>query len=109
MLRLPNGKIRRTGVIINDDDYPERIWYISQRKDDHIFRIWDGWGIGVEIIEFLEKHNVYGVKLVIEGKKRLMSSIPQLRLHGHVEQYEGFEPQIIMNEKLWLGDGQAML
>lgn len=100
---------RRVGFLTRDDADPERIWYVSPRKNEHMFRIWKGWGVAVEIVDFLEKHDVYGIKLVIDGKKRLLSSIPQLRLHGHVEQYEGFEPQIIMAEKHWLGDGQVML
>lgn len=111
---------RRCGFLSRDDDDPERVWYVSPRsRKEHWFKIWKGWGIAVAIVDFLEKNNVYGVKLRIDntGTERAevckmeveTSSLPNLRLHGHVEQYEGFEPQIIMAEKHWLGDGQAML
>lgn len=100
---------RRCGFLSRDDEDVERVWYVSPRSKEHFFKIWKGWGIAVEIIDFLEAHDVYGVKIVVDGKKRLTSSLPNLRLHGHVEHYEGFEPQIILAEKHWLTDGQEML
>lgn len=101
---------RRVGFLSRDDTDCEKIWFVSPRRmDKHYFRIWKGWGVAVEIVEFLEEHSVYGVKLVIDAKRLIMTSLPNLRLHGHVEQYSGFEPQIIMAEKHWLGNGQVML
>lgn len=101
---------KKVGFLSRDDEDIEKIWYISPRsRNKHYFIIWKGWGVAVEIVEFLERHSVYGVKLVIDGRELIMSSLPNLRLNGHVEQYKKFEPQIIMAEKHWLSHGQVML
>lgn len=101
---------RKAGFLSRDDEDAEKIWYISpRRREKHYFRILKGWGIAVEIVEFLEKHDVYGIKLVIDGKELIMSSLEMVRLHGDSVQYSGFEPQIILAEKFWLKKGQAML
>lgn len=101
---------RKAGFLSRDNEDHEKIWYISpRRRDRHFFKIFKGWGVAIEILEFLEKHDVYGIKLVIDGKELLMSSLTMIRLHGDNVQYGGFEPQIVLPEKFWLGKGQAML
>lgn len=101
---------KKAGFLSRDDEDHEKVWYISpRRRDKHFFKIYKGWGIAVEILEFLEKHDVYGIKLVIDGKELLMSSLKIVRLHGDNVQYEGFEPQIVLSEKYWLCKGQVML
>lgn len=101
---------RRVGFLSRDYDDPDKVWYVSPRESEkHYFVIWKGWGIALEIVEFLEAHDVHGVKLVIDAKRVITSSLPNLRQHGHVEQYQNFERQVIMAEKHWLHDGQAML
>lgn len=113
-LHLNGGSVmlgsRKTGFLSRDDEDVERIWYISpRRRDKHFFKILKGWGIAVEILEFLEKHDVYGIKLVVDGRELLMSSLKMVRLKGDKVQYEGFEEQIILPEKFWLKKGQVML
>lgn len=67
---------RKAGFLSRDDADHEKIWYISpRRRDKHFFKIYKGWGVAIEILEFLEKHDVYGIKLVVDGKELLMSSI----------------------------------
>lgn len=120
MLKTPNQAVRNTGVLVPDDDYPERTWYISRRtRKIHWFRNRKGWGIAIEIIGFLERNNVYGVKLPIDNtdtpreevcKQEVeRSSLPMIRLHGFEETYPPHEPQLIIPERHWLTDGQAML
>ena len=70
-------------------------------------------------MKFLEENDVYGVKLVIDNtgtpevelRKQEVerSSLPMIRKYGHEEQYENYERQLIMAEKHWLCEGQAML
>lgn len=101
---------RKAGFLSRDAEDAEKIWYISPRnRERHYFKIFKGWGVAVEILEFLEKHDVYGIKLVVDGKEILMVSLEMIRLHGDNVQYGGFERQMVLAEKYWLGKGQAML
>lgn len=101
---------RKVGFLSRDAEDAEKVWYISPRnRDKHYFVIYKGWGIAIEILKFLEEHDVYGVKLVIDQKQLLKSSLAMIRLHGSEVQYQSFEPQLIMAEKHWLRDGQVML
>lgn len=101
---------RNTGFLSRDDEDHEKIWYISPRcRERHFFRIFKGWGVAVDIVEFLEKHHVYGIKLVVDGKEVLMSSLEMVRVYGENVQFGGFERQLVMAEKHWLRKGQIML
>lgn len=101
---------RKCGFLSRDTEDNEKIWYISPRtRSKHFFRIWKGWGVTLEIVAFLEKNDVYGIKLVIDGKEVQKSSLPMLRKHGNVIQYEPHETQLVMAEKHWLRGGQGML
>lgn len=111
-LHLNGGAVmlgnKKVGFLSRDDE--EKIWYVSPRvRQKHYFKIFKGWGIATEIVIFLEEHDVYGVKLVIDQRELLMSSLAMIRLHGSAIQYEGYEPQLVMAEKHWLQKGQAML
>ncbi len=90
----------KVGFIQQDDN--GTVWYVSPRKRElHFFRIYGGWGVAKEIVDYLSDSGAFGVKLSILGEHPIWASLSAIKEHGAEVQYAGFEPQIILNERYW--------
>lgn len=90
----------RVGHLYQDDNC--RVWYVSPRqRATHYFRLYEGWGVAKEIIDYLVKIDAFGIKLSILGEKPIWVSLEVFKLNSMPVQYTGYEPQSILKEKFW--------
>jgi hypothetical protein len=73
--------------------------FVSPRKKSHYFRIYKGWGLSVEVLEFLKRNKFDEVHLRIGRRQTLISKLPHWDIYGIPYHKEGFEPQKILAEK----------
>jgi len=91
-----NGK--KVGEIHNIDG---RIIYLTQRKPNHYFRVYQGFGLSVEIIWDIHREGVTEVVIKYKGKlgeKNLKSKLEDWIEFGTLNEDEIYGRQIILKE-----------
>ena len=89
---------RRIGWITSTAD-GKRIFKSPRRRIPHFFRIFSGWGLSEQWLQYLEKNNFEEIHLQISDRETLVSQLKDWRIHGIPYQKSPFEEQIILPEK----------
>lgn len=91
-------KGRKVGFITRDGIF------ISPRRKEHKFRIYNGWGLSTEVLNLLIKKKVREIRIVVYGEKRkypekVLITTPDLwKQKGIPYQDKKYEPQLILRE-----------
>jgi len=98
-----NGEKRRIGELI---PMKNLTIYLSRRnRNQHFFRKFEGWGISLEILNWLIKHDINGICLDVEGENKIYSSVGFFLEYGINYHHINFEPQKILKEKYFSSKG----
>jgi hypothetical protein len=74
--------------------------YISPRnRPQHYFRIFEGWGLSRDVLEFLKQNRFNEVHLRIGLRETLISKIEDWDEHGIPYHRPPYEPQLVLPEK----------
>lgn len=88
---------RRIGWITRTMD-EKRVFISPRNRPEHFFRIFKGWALSRDVLNFLEQNNFDEVHLRIGKRETLISSLSIWREHGIPYQKLPFEPQIVLPE-----------
>lgn len=73
--------------------------FVSPRKrSTHYFRIFKGWGISKEVLQYLKDEGFTRIHLRTSKIETLMSTLDAWFRHGIPYQREPYEPQVILPE-----------
>lgn len=86
----------------------ERVFISPRRRSVHYMRIYRGWGLSKQVLEFLQDNGFTQIQLRIHKRETLISNIEDWKEHGIEAQYHGFEKQVFLPEK-WFKKRQLML
>ena len=88
---------RKLGFFINLEN---GVVFISPRKSEHKFRIYDGWGMNQELVEELNENGIIQIRIVVDKGKKILIASPKTWLEKGIRHTsKGFEPQIILPEE----------
>jgi hypothetical protein len=90
----------------------KRVFRSPRKVDAHKMRIYDGWGISEELLQWLKENEFAEVQIQIGTMRTLIADVHLWLEKGIRAQYQNFEPQIFLQEKhfkeIRLTQGQLM-
>ena len=89
---------RRIGWITTSMD-KKRIYVTARNRRNHFFRIHQGWGLAVAVLNFLKENNFAEVHIRIGKRVTLISNLEDWFSHGIKVHYEPYEEQLVLPEK----------
>ena len=91
---LING--RKVGHLTNVAGHT--VYKSHRKRKEHFFRMWNGWGISKDVLEWLERHKVHYVVLDVKGEGQYHTAVHDFGTFGFPCNYEGHGKQVILRE-----------